>query len=89
MMVLQMWDKTTGALTFDSTQTSGGVCLGFFTVPAGGGEKTFPSMTGVTGFALSASGGGVQCTSDTTTYGYLRFVFPLITEGSTFALFAK
>lgn len=88
-MVLQMWDRNTGALTFDSTQCTGGVFLGFFTVPSGGGEKTYPDITGATGLIFAASGLGVAGTSDTSTYGYLRFVFPAYAAGRTFGLFAK
>jgi hypothetical protein len=89
MMVLKLWDPNTGALTFDSTLATGGVFLDFYTVLAGGGEKTFPDVTNVTGIVLTASGKGVNVTSDTTTYGYLRFVFPGYAAGQTYALFAK
>lgn len=89
MMVLRLWDRDTGVLTFDSTQAAGGVCLGFYTVPPGGGEAKFPSYTTASGVALTASGRGAACTIDTTKYGYLRFEFPASVAGYTYALFAK
>jgi hypothetical protein len=87
--VLRLWDQTTGALTFDSTLAAGGVCLGFYTVPVGGGEKTFPTLTGVAGIAFAIAGVGAAYVTDTSTYGYLRFSFPTAAQDRTFALFAK
>ena len=92
--VVKLWD-TSGNVTFDSDLAVGGVCLGFYTVPSGGGEITFPSYTGsVVGIgiatgALTTNGVTTDYTSDTSTYGYLRFSFPAYLAGATYTLFAK
>ncbi len=87
-MVLRLWDANTGQLTFDSELAVGGVCLGFYTPPTGGGSITFPDIVGATGFALSAGGRGTLYTTDND-LGYLRFNFNELTAGSSYALFAK
>jgi hypothetical protein len=88
---LQVWNSA-GTLTFDSTVAIGGVCLGFYTVPSGGGNTTFPEITGATGIVLQAnSGGPINTTLVTTdnTLGYLRFTFDATLVGQTYTLFAK
>lgn len=88
--VVRLWDKTTGILTFDSDVATGGVCLGFYTVPNNGGEALFPAYTGsVTGIVIPVTAKGVDFTYDTTTYGYLRFVFPSYLAGYSYVLFVK
>lgn len=88
---LQIWNAS-GTLVFDSTAAVGGVCLGFYTVPSGGGSTSFPTITGATGVALAAwSGAPVNSTLIVidNTLGYLRFTFDTLLVGQTYALFAK
>lgn len=79
-----------GTLSFDSTLATGGVCLGFFTVPAGGTVYNFTDYIGAVGIALN-SGQGRQALVYTTDSapGYLRFLFPAAAAGSVVVLFAK
>lgn len=72
--VLQAFDSQ-GRLTFDSALCAGGVCLGLYTVPAGGATYTFPDLgPGLTGFALSVIGMGGSWSYDNS-LGYPRFTF--------------
>lgn len=77
-------------VTFDSSEAAGGVCLGIFTVPLGGGSFDFPAFQTATGIAMSA-GTGVAAALYTTNHtpGWLRFVFPPAAQGAQVALFAK
>lgn len=88
-MGLQIFDSS-GAKTFDSTTAIGGVCLGFYSAPAGGGSVSFPNMIGRTGFLLPPHGvGAVQGWSYDNSLGYLRFNFPAVMAAVTVLLFAK
>lgn len=82
--------NSAGVKTFDSQEATGGVCLGFFTVPTGGGSKSFPAFPRAAGYALSAgrSGGYSGCTLDNS-QGYLRFTFEEFSQGHVMVLFAK
>ena len=86
---LRVWTSL-GSLQFDSADTAGGVCLGFFTVPFGGGSFSFPSYVTEQGFAF-ATGKSRQAFAYTTDHalGYLRFNFSSLHGGFTYALFAK
>ena len=88
---LHIFDSS-GNLRFDSTMVAGGVCLGFYTVPTGGGNKYFPAIPGATGFVLMAGFGAPINTTFITidnVPGYLRFVFSSVLQGFTYAMFAK
>ena len=88
---IRLWDANAN-LVFDSTLATGGICLGFFTVAAGGSTFTFPSITGAAGFALVAGAGGIAASDYYTTdsaLGYLRFTFYPVVSGTVFVLFAK
>jgi hypothetical protein len=80
-----------GVLTFDSTVAVGGVCLGFYTVPSGGGTPAFSQFPTEAGFVM-ASGRSVAALEAVTfdhAPGYLRFVFPASVAGQTFVLWAR
>lgn len=78
-----------GRMMFDSTLAAGGVALGFFTVPGGGGSFSFPDFVGRSGVALCA-GRGVNALLYTVdnNLGYLRFNFEPLTGGMKVVLFA-
>lgn len=65
-----------GVCTFDSNVAVGGVCLGFYTIPAAGTTLTFPSMAGATGGVVLHRGGGKADYTIDVTLGYPRFTFP-------------
>lgn len=86
---LQVFNAS-GVLTFDSNLAVGGVCLGFYTVAAGGSVWSFPDFAGCTGlFLMAGAGFGPYVGTVDTSLGYPRFTFPAITEGMTMVLFAK
>lgn len=86
---LKLWGSS-GALTYNSDDAAGGVCLGLYTVASGGSTWTFPDIAGATGVALFA-GYGASIPSYTTdsSLGYLRFIFAAAAAGMVVALFAK
>lgn len=86
---LRVWDAS-GVLSFDSTQATGGVCLGLYTVAPGGSTWSFPDFASAAGIALNAgSGTGQFIPAVDHDLGYLRFSFPAVCAGQTVALFAK
>jgi hypothetical protein len=88
---LQLWSGA-GVKWFDSTQAVGGVCVGFYTVPTGGGSVSFPDMAGTTGIILHAMTGGPLNSAVANvdyTLGYPRFNFGAVCSGYTFCLFVK
>lgn len=79
-----------GVCTFDSNNAAGGVCLGFYTVPATTGVTwTFPAFAGATGGIALLSGGGYGDLTYTVdvALGYPRFIFPVLSAGYEVALF--
>lgn len=80
-----------GGVTFDSNNATGGVCLGFYTVPAAGAVWTFPSMAGATGglALLAGAGSGAFDYTVDIALGYPRFTFAASAGGyGTVVLFA-
>jgi len=77
-----------GQLTFSAELSTGGVCLGFKDIPAGGAEYSYPAYPTEEGLVLSC-GNGVGAFVYTTdrTQGFLRFNFPAIAAGSKVTLF--
>jgi len=90
MFGLQVADAS-GVLKFDSTLATGGVCLGFYTVPVGGGTPSFSQFVTEDGFVMAAGRGvaAVDVVTSDHAPGYLRFVFPAGTAGQTFVLWAR
>lgn len=86
----QAWDAS-GVKVWDSSIASGGMSLGFYTIPISG-VISFPTIVGPrTGFALPGSAAflwPIECTTDTT-LGYLRFVFSTYQAGYVVALFMR
>lgn len=77
-------------VSFDSSLAAGGVCLGIFNVPPGGGNFDFPAFPTATGIAMSAGTGAAASLYTTNNApGWLRFVFPRAAQGAQVALFAK
>lgn len=95
---LQLWDST-GRLTFDSAQATGGVCLGFVTVPAAPYPFTQTTVItypifgpGHTGFTINPCGGLGGLTGDfvyDNELGYPRFTFAGASYDRTILLFLK
>lgn len=79
-----------GVVTFDSSIAAGGVCLGVFTIAAGGAVIGFPAFATAQGIALSAGQGrAASLVTVNHDLGYLRFIFPAAAAGSAVTLFAK
>lgn len=84
--------EATGRVKFDSRRAVGGICLGIFTVGAGGSTFSFNGMgTGLRGIALNPVGAGVPAAafSYTEALGYPQFKFTAGAAGMTVALFVK
>lgn len=82
--------RQNNTVVFDSTLATGGVCLGIFTVPAGGGNFDFQDFATATGIALSAgTGNGAPLATISNPTGRLRFSFPAAAAGAQVVLFAK
>lgn len=82
--------RRNNVVSLDTSVAAGGVSLGIFTVPAGGGNFDFPAFTTEDGVVLAAGTGiGAQLGSFNRAPGYLRFVFPAAAAGSQVGLFAK
>jgi hypothetical protein len=77
-----------GALMFDSTYATGGVCLGFYSIPPSGATFTFPDIAGTQGMALYGTGATVMNYTFDTGLGYPRFTFPAASGGYSVVLFA-
>jgi hypothetical protein len=80
--------RPNGAIAFDSTQATGGVCLGVYQVSSGQ-VITFPDITGATGIAINCSGAGVLSYTTNSVLGYLQFTIGPGMDGQVLALFAK
>lgn len=92
---LQVYNAA-GVLTFDSALATGGVCLGFFTIPAqvANTEFTFPEYgPGRTGFMINTVQNGESIDHTNFSFdnalGYPRFSFAYTYFARTVLLFIK
>lgn len=80
-------------MTFDSNTATGGVCLGFVTIPAFTSvTKTYPEFgPGRTGFTVNDLAGSTALDSFTydNSLGYPRFTFGSAAYDRSFLLFIK